>query len=445
MIEKGYLHTSRRYDLAKSLELRISQLAFITFICIPVLLYVNIGQIPIFTGYILISFLFPSTLLFLSLNNNGNQKAKITPLIPILLVFTLPGLLLNKPISMSFTLARYLHLANFFMFFTVVRYYMKNWNINNVITKMMAVSLVSPLISFIQSVSFNHLGTYLVINWFRDNAKLLYGANAAEYFKDGGYYSWLGSTSFLKAPGIYTTPAENAFYSLMILCIATATLLERKGEQKLNPDFLLLVAITHTGNIIISATRSVWLATILSLLFIIILRKRLFLDKNTLLLSLSSMFALLIGIAIIGIDNIYIFVQKLLSGQDSSTIGRFSSLIDGINLFFNHPFFGVGLGNADFMIGGNIHSMAVTMLAELGIFGAIYLTAFFAIMFLSGLNLISNKNDRQYSAIGLAFCGIVLGMFLNSLLFANNFFHPKVALPLWGLHALVIGLSNDKR
>lgn len=421
----------------------LSRLTLLVFVSLPILIYVNFGDIPLFTGYAFIAVLTVS--LFFALLIKHPQYIKTTlvipTMIPLLILISLPGVLLNEVMSISFLTARYLHLLNFAFFFMLVRSFVYMWRLDKVFYYMMLFSFVSPAIAVMQSISFNNLRTDVVINLFRDNARILYGANAAEFFQDGAYYSWLASTTFIKAPGIFTTPVENAFYSVMILCLALALYISKVPSPYLNSQFLLTVSACQILNIVLSATRSIWLST--GFVLIVLLGRHL-------LRSIWRVLAIsIIGVAsvsgfsiIVGVETFYSFLSNTVNLQDASSVGRIASLNTGINLFLNYPLFGVGLGNADLHSSTNIHSMAVTFLAELGVLGLMFLMVFFSTMFRNSA-ILAQSPIAIHSALGKAIFVIICAYLINSTLFANNFFHPKIALLLWGFYAVNIALLKS--
>lgn len=422
-------------------KLSLSRLVLFGLVATPILFYINPGGVPIFMGYaltmLLAGLLALAKLPQIFLPAGGRFAVHIPLLIPLFMIVSLPGILFNPIQSSSFLFARYLHLINYLIFFLLVRYAMGRWQLDRVIFWLLLIGLISPLVALAQSISFNQLGSYAIIELFRARASWLYGANAAEYFVHG-YYSWLASTTFLKAPGVFTIPAENAFYSLMLLCIALALYVKRVQTPRWGNRFLILVCSLQIINILLAATRSVWLATLLAVC--LLLGRQLLFSRKMIGLLVIGGLALAVAGTLIGAGDLRSFTDSIFTRRDASSIGRLGTLVQGLELFLQRPLTGVGLGNADLMLGGNIHALWVTMLAELGVLGLLYLVLFVGATIGAGLRL-ARSPEPLTAALGSAFFAIACAHAFNSSLFANDFFHPKIALPFWGLYALVVGLS----
>lgn len=73
-------------------------------------------------------------------------------------------------------------------------------------------------------------------------------------------------------------------------------------------------------------------------------------------------------------------VNEFLSGEGTSTIERVSFIKGGLNIFYEHPFFGVGIGGLKKVFGTYSHSNFIDLLAGLGAIGfAIFYSMYFKI------------------------------------------------------------------
>lgn len=235
--------------------------------------------------------------------------------------------------------------------FTLIGYYAfcSYKNINN--ESILQIMFLSTLLCFSFVIQYYHFSPGNIFNyeWFRDQS-----------------YSYMASTGFEEGTMVsYQHIAMNMLYGLAIFL----------SSQKLNRNKSIAYVMFATQLILTSGCRQ----AILGLFLVLILRLTVFRSS-----SIKTNYSRIIGSLIIGTILIFISYQLLVflniefinTTLKEGDVGRNAILLEGIQIFLEHPALGAGLGGYHQITGeGYPHNFIVEILCECGLLGTTLMIA----------------------------------------------------------------------
>jgi putative inorganic carbon (HCO3(-)) transporter len=195
-------------------------------------------------------------------------------------------------------------------------------------------------------------------------------------------YAFMTATEFMGVRLISFIDDPNSFAIKLVPLVIFCYVLFKIEKAKILKLIALISGSIITVSIVLTLSRGGWLA--LMAVYALIIWEEM---KNKKLLLFSGCFVLLIFAVLFLPEDMVVFRFGKLSkiGMDASIVQRLRILKGGVQMFFDHPFLGVGVGNfvnycADYsglIIGLVAHNSFLHIAAELGILGLIIFTLLF--------------------------------------------------------------------
>lgn len=212
----------------------------------------------------------------------------------------------------------------------------------------------------------------------------------------------IGQNAVPRATGFFNDPS---IFGGLLLCGWPFFLIKNHSlSWKYNNIFagIVLLAIAFTFS------RSVWLAFFVQVILVLF-----FANKRWLLIKQTYVWACLLFFAITTIITEFgnIFIQRIMHTFDlynHSTAGHLLFAEEGIEMFYQNPILGVGLGNFSEYLGyyGMSHSLPITILSEQGILGLLLMSLFFILL----LSVFFRMEDKQLKVVFLlSLLGLLAG------------------------------------
>jgi hypothetical protein len=193
-----------------------------------------------------------------------------------------------------------------------------------------------------------------------------------------------------RAAGLMINPNAYGFLVATVMVIQAA---DFSAGRIIRRHWHLLFTAAGTTALLLTGSRSAWLAYVLSILAILLLQN---LDWRRYAACLAC--GALVGFAISGgevnelppvfqADGYYVLSNKLFSLEHHSVYDRFGQFARAFELWLQHPVFGIGLGaylqlehDIGISIPQQIHNTALWLLAETGTLGFLLIVGFFALL-----------------------------------------------------------------
>lgn len=285
-----------------------------------------------------------------------------------------------------------------FFFYIVARYLQPTTaRLNLLIRIMLTTGLFTSVFGFGQVFWLGHsfLSKYYTENGIIDNS----------------HFAYIGGRFQIRANSTFTSPNDFGMFLAIILLIGVGLFLTARRPKA--TTWLLVVSIMLPA-LLLTFSRSSWLALGTGFLSVFLLRRRI---KTSLLLSI--LFVILLSIPVLVKLDIFQRFSDTISLQDPSAAGKLPSIINGAKFVLDHPM-GIGLGMAGPRSGRfgevEIHSenYYILMAMEIGIIGLIlYLVIIIATVFMLHRSYsISNDIVKRGFTIGtlLALIGASFGV-----------------------------------
>ena len=269
------------------------------------------------------------------------------------------------------------------------------------------------------------------------------------YFLPAEFVNLIGATT-PRATGAFHNPNEYASLLMACIVLATALLLGAQEGRRWLRVVLGVVILVLMGGLVVSFSRSNWLATIAGVGMVTVLSRRV-----KLMLWISAVVALILGIiallspniaelVISRFTSIFTLFKEFKSSARVSSSVRVYLVIASWYIFLDHPILGVGIRAfpiafeqykpPDFPVWVPVrenHTLPAMILAELGIVGFALALWLFVTIVRSGLQAVRWAKDPyiKATAVGLlaVFVGYQVSMLFNAGLL-NNFFWMMTGL-----------------
>lgn len=432
---------------------------------IPLQIYLNIGSLPISTAYLLIVI---AALLFLVTRSlSGNWKLyfpkELLPIGIFVLVIIFSFINANDlgaSLILGVQIAAYVIL--FFVSINVL-------NTQQHVYKVIYFLLIGTIISAIIGISQVWIGTkspQTIVNLFFRSpfANLFLGSRNLLRLGDFGLQgpdilyrgnSLEGIGNLFRAFGLFEGPTIYGWFSATVAVFAIGFWLVKVNSAHELRRIAGLGAILGSAAVLLSWTRSAWLALIVGASFILVFRQAKMINRLTkrwILLTTFLIFAL--GTIIL---TGYLFPTSIFGRMVLSAIGgpeavgsnnmRLTTARFALNYLLSHPVVGVGFGNYSYLVSGTTAATALTahntfleLGVELGLPGLI-LFVWLLIVAFSGSNfLIRQPVGSLWHALGISLFGVWIS-YIVILMFGGNIIHPKWMTCWW----LLLGLQVAAR
>jgi O-antigen ligase len=194
--------------------------------------------------------------------------------------------------------------------------------------------------------------------------------------------------------------------------------------------------------IFFSYSRGAYLAVLVSLIFIGLIKKR---SLIVLVLLVIIFYQAVLPKSVVDRIN---GTQTQTGELDGSAGGRLLLWEQAIEIFEQNPVFGVGYGgfglsipkDKRIVVGGygltDTHNLFVKILCEQGVIGFLLLVAVLFSSFMSGLKLYLNKNSLFNSGLGIGFAACTIALLVANC-FGDRFSYPVVGTYFWVFLGLV--------
>lgn len=416
----------------------------LTVFAIPFLIYINIGSIPIFTGYLLIYLLG-----FLWFFNTLRTRVIVPPLalpISVFLLSVIASLLVTT--NLMGYIAKVWHLLSSLLLYFLVVNIVKTSDQSKKIIKLILISgVIISLIGVVQYTVINVLGyRWLVDKMMLDWGNILYGQRTAAVFKafreQGHYHAWYKPFfGDIRATSLFGNPTENGMFTGVVFLIGIAYFWRRPLTF-----WAIIGAVLLLLNLILSQSRGTYVGVMAGYVLIVVInnikngrsillqRKR----KPMTMLVKSAMVVVILGLftsIIMGQERFKAVFGSIFTLRDGgSAADRFWIWQEYLEIFVNNPIIGVGFGS----YGGdvNAHNMYINLAVETGIFGLI---GFVGWMLASGFQahyLSKHSNHDIFRALGAGYLAALAAFALNGLT-GGQYLSAKFMPQMWTLAGLV--------
>lgn len=415
---------------------------------LPFQFYLNIGTIPLATGYILALLLIGSV----ALSTLLRQKT----ILPKILLYCALFILVT---TVSLRVAQ--DSSNFYIIFLqLVVYAQFYWTVVNtvktparvaVLLKIVLISgILSALVGIVQFVVAVTVGPQYVTDLFYNRLGLwIFGARGLERIGDASRLGFFfrsdlpGVGSAFRAFGFFGGGNSFGFYHALIYALLLPFVRLRRDWRWL---LGLAGAVILATAVFLSWSRMAWLMIFLSTIYRLQPRR-------------TNIFKLLIGVAL-GVALVLLLavllpdfplsraIMATITRSDASSISRVQSMTNSLRVWQNYPWFGGGLGNYPVLASGVIdgrvstitaESLYLELLAEIGLVG-LGLFVFLLTKIGQESHLLLRHHRPQINRLGHAFRSFWLASLLG---FAFNAIltEPRTMLMWW----LVVGLMTASK
>ncbi|UCE75391.1 MAG: O-antigen ligase family protein, partial [Methanomassiliicoccales archaeon] len=230
----------------------------------------------------------------------------------------------------------------------------------------------------------------------------------------------------IRVIGVFRNPNAFAYTYVLVIPLTVGFFLIQK--KRLYQCVLLALLGICTICLLLTFSRSAFLAVWISLFFILAVLKR----------SQKAMIAMgFLGISIllyaVSPDLFHILQFRVTSTSfDISIQERMALIGGGIETFSINPLIGSGTGNAPMILGKyayrfirEAHNNLIVVLVETGLLGFVPFILIFIIFTKKMLHAMSKTSDRDSKIILVAILSSIWGYFINGL------FHTSIAYGLW--------------
>ncbi len=268
--------------------------------------------------------------------------------------------------------------------------------------------------------------------------------------------------------GTYLGPTGFGSYLLLITILAGALfIIKKNGKRTVLPSvtnaalFSILLLF-----LILSWTRSAWLAFFIAFAFILVYKNeqkiKVFTYKNVALFFFIIAIPLALFTVLL-ILKIKIATTVLLSiialeGVGGSVAARLGTMLLSLKYIVNHPIAGIGWGNYPYAVNdinmtisgatfATAHNRYLELAVELGLPGLIAFLMIIYAFIREALALIKAPLNSFYHTLGIMFLAIWIGYLVKSF-FEGSVIHPRTMTLLWSLAGIQTAsyhlYSNEK-
>ena len=358
--------------------------------------------------------------------------------------------------------------------------------ISNFISKILnAIFLSAIILSIIGIVQFTLqfiIGIDPIMNFWKDNiASIFYGRSfGAEVISNPSWLVNIGGVTILRSFSLFPDPHMFSFYLGLIIPIPLAFLLiplsgggwgwvkSARGKPTPNPSqernnlaqlypkrglILFLIFLTFLILLIaelLTFSRGGYLGMIFGIGTVIILGWRFIsFNKKIFLGIISATLILFILFAAQPILNRFISISDLSEG---SNIGRLAIWQEANEVWQNHFFWGVGLGNysveinpaADYRTPIYAHNVYLDIATEMGVFSLLTWLGLFLITSVQLFQRSRKADDNFTRALSLGLCGSLIWFFVHCF-FDTPIYSPKILAMLMVIFALSATVIKSPR
>ncbi len=423
--------------------------------------YINLSMFPL-AGVYIIAFLFITLVLISFLK----EKRKIQLPVPAKSMFLFLAIGLFSVIGAPDKRQVIIYVGQFFVYICI---YIAAANIlekkGQIIRSLKYVlwGSVIPLVACLVQLLVSFKSLKAVVDLFYQSVwgKLFMGAKGLERLSGEGTViinrasnvgGELGDVLF-RVFGTYVGPTGFGSYLMLMTILAGALLIIQRDKkrvglsQAVNAFLFIILAIF----LILTWTRSAWLAFFVALAFILVYRNeqkvKLLTKKNIALffIIIAIPLALFIALLVLKIPLATTVLTSIIAveGIGGSVAARLGTMLFSLKYIVEHPLLGIGWGNYGYVSPQlNITSSSATFASahnrylelgvELGLPGLIAFVLIIYSFIKQTLSLIKAPLNSFYHTLGIAFLAIWIGYLIKSF-FEGSVIHPRTMTLLWAL------------
>lgn len=258
----------------------------------------------------------------------------------------------------------------------------------------------------------------------------------------------------LRASGPFSDPNVAAAYLMIGVLYSVSLLIYLKPKIKIS-IILFITSIFSLVGIILTFSRTAWVSLAFGLIPIFHFYEN---RKVKIIIATSIISFLLVFILFTPLGTFIIerFDSIFDLMGDISIRNRLSMAISGFNMFIDNPLFGVGFRGFPLLYNYYIdplapqvllyvkesHTLFITLLAELGIIGFIFVLIWFIRVFYDIFYLLKNENNPILFAIIIGSFANFVSFNVNCLFYGNLFPHFNF---IWLIFGLVYSIYERKK
>ena len=237
----------------------------------------------------------------------------------------------------------------------------------------------------------------------------------------------IGGQLVIRASSTFSSPNTLGMYLSILLLIGVGLL----SFSRIGLLSTLFVASVLLGGLLITLSRSSWLAFAMGFMALFALRYKI---RNTIVLGVSALTIIMVPALII--LQIPQRILETLSLEDPSAAGKLPSILNGVKFVTEHPF-GIGLGmtgprSMRFLEEVQVHSenYYVLMAMEVGVIGLILYLLLLAIALFQLNESLFRTQDRLFKGVALGSMMALIGASIG-VMFIPSLQELAVATLLW--------------
>jgi len=246
-----------------------------------------------------------------------------------------------------------------------------------------------------------------------------------------------------RAAGTFHNP--NSLATFLMIGIVLSTSIFAYFRLSMWTRFLIILTVAVLfGGLVATFSRSNWLATMVGVLTVVILSKRVRLLIAVGVVSLSIMFAISLAssnfaqLVLVRFQSIFRVVKEFNSIATVSSSARVYFIIAAMKMFLHNPLFGIGFRGFPVMFDlykpkgfpiwlptRESHTLPATILAELGIVGFSIFLWFIFVIIKVGLRAARGAEDSYVKGVQIGLISTFIALQVSMLFtadFTNNFF-----------------------
>jgi O-antigen ligase len=366
-------------------RLRPIRILYIIAFLLPFQLYINIGPVPLASGYLLVA----TFVLFTLLKVISYDSKIFLPrlMVPISLFLVSIFLSFFKAIDRPNLIIKASQILLYIVFYWAVAHNVDEMDVVNKLSRIVLVGgTISALIGIGQFMIASFISADFVTDLFYNKLGMfIFGIRGIQRIGSseatGFFYrsSLPGFGNAFRAFGLFGGGNSFGFYHALLYAFSLT-----QGKE-LFKKYSFFVTVTLAAAAFLSWSRMAWLMMFFATVYQFV-RCKLHISFSLVKLSHVVYFVLLVVLAgVVLVLMMQMFpdfplsaaILATVSRSDASTISRLKSMQIGWNLFKQHPFIGIGLGNYAAVFGQKIgtasnitaESLYIEMLVEIGIVG----------------------------------------------------------------------------
>ena len=260
---------------------------------------------------------------------------------------------------------------------------------------------------------------------------------------------------FARVQATAIEPLYFANYIFIPLFLLLSLLIRGQVGKLINKNLAYVVAVALLLDFVLAVSRGAYLGLAIAGLVLIVVQAKLILRAKTIIITVAIGLLVITGayLALVkseprALDTFigHVLVNDATTGE--SVVSRVTATEQAYNIWLDHPYFGVGLGNYGPVTQGNpkdvpeggwaiVNNEYMELLAENGVVGLVMYLAVIVLVFLRAFAAIRKQSDEFIKSVLIGLCLALFAILVQYLSFSTIYiFH------IWFLIAVISAISS---